>query len=353
MSEASASHVFVLVGGERIAATLERALVQACRQQRLPDEIHVVAVSAHLERFRRHLLRTGLNTRFATLCSRLGIRRDDILLNERTLHALEVDRTDVLAEAAERLYQVLRRVSLDGLNEMTVLVARDAAALGVLAHAAMQVVARPFDRFFVETGHGGRPATRRTLTKRVECAEVPLLLWDAEEPVAHYMDAVTARRTERQRLEQPDPMRLDVRRRTVTIGGTEIRLPAMQFFWLYYLASSTGERLPLLEISIALSSSKRPHPVYVQKLCGGHTRAFPADLQRAFARLFPHGADRFDAMFLRSCGPQPGLPSTISKINAALRKALGRGAGPYLIQGGRGAGGYRVALRSSFIHVVE
>ena len=353
MSESSHSHVFVLVGGERIASTLERALAQACREQRLPDEIHVISMPAHLERFRRHLLRDGLQTRFATLCARLGIRRDDILLNQRTLHGLEVNRTGVLADPAEGLYQLLRRVSLDGLNEVTVLVAGDAAALGVLAHAAMQVVARPLDRFFVETGNGGRPAARRTKTKGIECAEVPLLLWDGEEPVAHYMDAVAARRTERQRLEQPDAMRLDVRRRVVAIGGTEIRLPAMQFFWLYYLASSTGERFPLSEISTALSSPRSSPPLFTQKLTGGRTRSFPADLQRAFARLFPQSGDKFDAMFQRSCGPHPGLPSTISKINAALRRALGRGAGPYLIKGGRGAGGYRVTLASSSIHVVE
>jgi hypothetical protein len=55
---------------------------------------------------------------------------------------------------------------------------------------------------------------------------------------------------------------------------------------------------------------------------------------------------------MRSCGPHPGLPSTISKINAALRRALGRGAAPYLIQGGRGAGGYRLTLPASGIQIV-
>jgi hypothetical protein len=54
----------------------------------------------------------------------------------------------------------------------------------------------------------------------------------------------------------------------------------------------------------------------------------------------------------RACGPQPGLPSTISKINAALRRALGRGAGPYLIEGGRGTGGYRITLPASAIQIV-
>jgi hypothetical protein len=348
-------HVLVLVGGERLAHVLESALSHACRQQRLPDEIHVMAPPPHLDRFRRELLRDGEQTRFATLCGRLGVRRDEILLNQRTLHAFELPRNGLLSEAAERVFELLRHISHGRRSEVTVLVTTDAGALGVLAHAAMQVVARPFDRFFVATGTGTRGRnSRKTTPPRVECAEVPLLLSEADAmTVNHYMDAVAARRTERQRLEQPDPLRLDLRGRTVTIGRTEIRLPAMQFFWLYYLATSAGERFPLSEISSALTSPRTSLPIFVQKLAGGHTRAFPAHLLRAFMRVFPHGTDKFAAMFQRSCGPQPGLPSTISKINAVLRRALGRGAEPYLIKGGRGAGGYRVTLSNTSIHIVE
>ena len=122
-------------------------------------------------------------------------------------------------------------------------------------------------------------------------------------------------------------MRLDCRRRLVTIGETTLTLPAMQFFWLYYLATVPGARFPLAELSSLAGGGRPPH--FTQKLSESRFRVFPADLQRVFAHVFPMATDKFDPMFRRSCGVHPGLPSTISKINAALRRALGRGAEPY------------------------
>ena len=349
-------HILVLVASNQGAAMVECALAQARAHERVPDEIHIVASPECVAHVHRELLADGNGaTRFVAVCSQLGVARDEILLNQRTLHAVRTD-AQVLADAAERLFQLFRQLGSGRHREVTVVVARDAAALGVLAHAAMQIVGRPEDRFFVEVERA--PSSRRSRRELSDggwrCAEVPLLLWHRDDaPVAHYMDAVGAQRVERQRLERPDPLRLDLRQRRVMIGATDVPMPAMQFFWLYYLAASPGERFPLLEISTALSASRRPSPVFTQKLSSGTTRSFPADLQRAFGRVFPHAQDKFDAMFLRSCGPHPGLPSTISKINAALRRALGRGAAPYLIKGGRGNGGYRVTLDRSFIQIVE
>jgi hypothetical protein len=179
-----------------------------------------------------------------------------------------------------------------------------------------------------------------------------VLLWPANEPVPQtYAEAVERRRLERRRVAAPDPLRLDVRRRIVSVGETSLTLPAMQFFWLYYLASTPGERFPLAELTAQFGTGRRHPGQFVQKLSDGRTRVFPADLQRAFAQLFPMAPDKFDVMYQRACGPHPGLPSTISKINAALRRALRGGAGPYLIQGGRGAGGYRLALPPAAIHI--
>jgi hypothetical protein len=72
-----------------------------------------------------------------------------------------------------------------------------------------------------------------------------------------------------------------------------------------------------------------------------------------FRILCPQSADKFDALLHRACGRHPGLPCTITKINAVLRRALGGGAKPYLIQCGRGAGGYRITLPASAIQIVE
>ena len=349
-------HVLVLVGGAGLPTMVECALGRARDEERVPDEIHLVGAPDALTQLQRQLLNDAAGrNRLADACARLGISRDDILLNRRTMHAVPPGEVPLLAEEAEWMFQLLRQLGDEGRRELTVVIAHDAAALGVLAHAAMQLVARPHDRLFVEV-EASRSRRRKScdVISRWRGAEVPLLLRDRDgAPVAHYMEAVDARRVERQRLESPDPLRIDLRRRTVAIGRTAVRFPAMQFFWLYYLAALPGERFPLAEISTALSSSRRPSPVFVQKLAGGAMRTFPADLQRAFARVFPLGIDKFEAMFARSCGPHPGLPSTISKINAALRKALGRGAAPYLIKGGRGSGGYRVTLPANFIQIVE
>ena len=350
-------HVLVLVGGSGLSTMVECALGRARYEERVPDEIHLVGAPDALTQLHRQLSSdAGGRNRLVDVCAKLGISRDDVLLNRRTIHAIRPGEAPLLADEAEWMFQLLRQLGDEGSRELTVVIAHDAAALGVLAHAAMQLVARPHDRLFVEI-HAVRPSNKSRGDDgpvRWSCAEVPLLLRQRDDaPVAHYMEAVDTRRMERQRLESPDPLRIDVRRRSVVVGRTTVPLPAMQFFWLYYLASSAGERFPLLEISTALSSPRRPSPVFVQKLPGGSTRSFPADLQRAFGRLFPNANDKFDAMFFRSCGPHPGLPSTISKINAALRKALGRGAPPYLIKGGRGSGGYRVMLPTNFIHIVE
>jgi hypothetical protein len=75
-------------------------------------------------------------------------------------------------------------------------------------------------------------------------------------------------------------------------------------------------------------------------------------IRRVFATLFPEAVDEFPVVFKRACGPTPGLPSIIAKLNASLKRALGAGAEPYLIAGGRGAGGYRLTLPPAQIRLM-
>jgi hypothetical protein len=75
-------------------------------------------------------------------------------------------------------------------------------------------------------------------------------------------------------------------------------------------------------------------------------------IKRVFVTLFPEAADEFPLLFKRACGPTPGLPSAIAKLNAHLKRALGVGAEPYLIAGGRGSGGYRLTLLPAQIELV-
>jgi hypothetical protein len=233
---------------------------------------------------------------------------------------------------------------------LTVIVAEDAGARGHLLHACLQIAGHVSDRLLLEVP---LPSDTRRSDADDECqhVEVPLLLWPANDPPpSTFAEAVQRRRTDRRRIANPDVLTLDRRNRVVAVGETTFTLPAMQFFWLHNLAASAGERFPLAELSLHATSRGPRH--LVQKLSDGRLRTFPADLQRAFAQMFPMAADKFDAMYQRACGMDPGLPSTISKINAAFRRALGPGAGPYLIQGGRGAGGYSLRLPASAIRIV-
>ena len=320
-------------------------------EQRIPHEIHVVASRERLAELQRDLLGGGRGAaQFAEACAAAGFPRDEILFNQRTLHGVGGD-GDCGAEA-DRAVAVLRQLVSSDDSSLSVIVCEDAGASGYLLQAALQIVGRLQDRLLIDASLL-RPQRKGTNARANGHLELPLLLWPANEPAPQtYGEAVKRRRTERLRIARPDVLRLDVRRRTVAVGETMVTLPAMQFFWMYYLASTTGERFPLAELSGALASARRQPAQLTQKLPDGRVRVFPADLQRAFVQLFPMAADKFEAMYLRACGPHPGLPSTISKVNAALRRALGRGAEPYLIQGGRGAGGYRLALPSSGVQIV-
>lgn len=336
---AEPSHILVVVPGCDPAGTLTRALRYLGEERRMPHEVRVVAVPERAAIVLRELLGDPGAARFAEACERAGFARDEIVFNQRTVHAVDADRD--AAGAAERLLDLLRKPSHADDCALTVVVAGDAGVAGYLLQACLHLVGRPSDRLLID-------AADATLAGRSP-VDLPLLLWPAAERIpATFADAVAQRRNERRRIVRPDVLRLDRRRRVLTVGETTIVLPATQFFWLHYLASTPGERFPLAELSAGANG--RPLP-FTQRLSDGRVRTFPDDLQRAFVRMFPRAEDKFDGMYRSACGAPPGLPSTISKINGALRRALGRGAAPYLIAGGRGAGGYRLTLPPSSIDI--
>jgi hypothetical protein len=347
------SHILVIAPGQEPAAMVERAVASLGKERRMPDEIRVIAGRRQLAEIRRVLLSATGGRRFAALCTQAGFVRDEILINQRTLHPLDTNGDEDCTAIADWLLDLLRRLSSSEDASLTVAVAEDAGLAGYLLHCCLQVVGRSSDRLVIfTTGAASRGPGARSRPSGWRQVEIPLLLWPATEPVpATYAEAVAARRSERRRAASREVLRLDRRRRTVAFGETSLTLPPMQFFWLYYLASTPGERFPLAELTARFGAGKRHQP-FVQKLSDGRLRSFPGDLQRVFKQLFPYSTDKFDAMYQRACGPNPGLPSTISKINAALRRAFGRGVGPYLIESGRGAGGYRITLPASAIQII-
>jgi hypothetical protein len=350
----SALHIVIIVPGSSPEEAFARALAHLGTERRLPHEIHVIAVRPVLDEVRPLLSGDGAS-RVTQLCATAGFPRDEILLNGRTLHAID-EPAHELTGAVDRVLQVLRPMTAGAASSLTAFVSHDAGAAGHLLQVALRIAGRVEDRLLLDVSgpRGRQKGARESEPSNRRYVELPLLLWRANEPQpASFAEALRHRRLERLRAVQSDPLRLDVRRRDVSVGETSIHLPAMQFFWLYYLAAMPGERFPLAEITHVGAGARRQSIPVTQRLSDGRVRVFPTDLQRAFVYVFPQGADKFEAMFHRACGPHPGLPSTISKINAALRRALGRGATPYLIQGGRGAGGYRVTLSPSAIQIVE
>jgi hypothetical protein len=146
---------------------------------------------------------------------------------------------------------------------------------------------------------------------------------------------------------------LDGRRRVIRIDDVELPWPRLPFFWMFCLATLAPTALPLRllcgnfdveangQITIAAT-----HPERAQLAdCARH-------LKHVFMTLCPEAAEEFPLIFKRACGPTPGLPSVMAKLNARLKQALGAGAEPYLIAGGRGAGGYRLTLPPAQIELV-
>lgn len=339
-------HLLVVVPGARPAPLIEEAILRLRDEGCLPHEVHVLAHRDRVDDARRELLE---GRRFTAFCESHGLRRDEIVLNGRTLHPLPLPLPPDCATGTDRLLTVLRSLAASKDTALTVAVSEDAGIAGHLVHACFQLVARIDDRLVLY------PLRRRPGgPNRASCppVDLPLLLRRPDEPVGEsYAEATTRRRAALRRLVRPDVLRLEPRRRLVRVGETVFVLPAMQFFWLWHLAGSAGERFPLADLTAALSGSRRHAAQVTQHLSDGRVRVFPQDLQRAFAQMFPAAVDKFEPMFVRACGPHPGLPSTISKINAAFRRALGPGAQRYLIEGGRGAGGYRITLPPSAIQI--
>lgn len=295
------SHILVLAPGERPADMLECALARLGAEGSLPHEIRLFTTTERMGQVQRDLLTPSAARRLAAACERAGFPRDEILFNQRTVHVLDVGEGECESRA-DQLLDLLRRLCHSDDGCLTVVLAEDAGAPGHLLQACLQVVGRRADRLWIELPRAVSARHQEAEAGQCRYLEIPLLLWPATEPMpASYAEAVEVRRRERRRLARPDVLRLDRRRRTVWVGETSLTLPAMQFFWLYYLAQSPGERFPLAEITVGTDSGNA-HPVLTQRLSDGRVRAFPADLRRVFVQLFPHAADKFDAMYARACG---------------------------------------------------
>jgi hypothetical protein len=314
------------------------------------DELHVFTSSDAADRLRAILLKSGTAAALADRCRRLGIAKADIIFNRRAIHDLGGSQTP--KSNADDVLNTLRKLCGDPMNDVTVVVSSDVGVLGILAHSALQLVGKPTDRFFVLDGRptdrheSRRRNPREPRVSRPALLEVPTILAERTVPPGQsYNELATSRRLARRRQSEPGTLLLNGSRRAIRIDDVELILPRLRFFWMFCLATVAPDSLPLRALSghfnvnpdggIAIVSD---HPQRA------HVEALVRHMRRVFVTLFPKAAGEFPFMLQRACGANPGLPSVISKLNADLKRALGVGAEPYLIAGGRGTTGYRLAL---------
>jgi hypothetical protein len=358
MAEPRTFRVLVVAPGETPAVVHEAVTAVAAIDRICFDELHVFTSADRADRLRAVLLKSGTASALADRCRRLGIAKADILFGRRMIHALGGSGTP--GSIADDALRILGKLCGESMTEVTVVASSDAGVVGILAHSAFQLVGGHRDRFFVlDVGPmAGDASTHRRRREgrlsRPTLFEVQTIL--AARPVLpsqSYSELAASRRVARRRLSQPGAFLMDGRRRAIEIDDVVLAVPRLQFFWLFCLGTLAPKALPLRSLCgnvdvgtdgrIAVAS-KHPHRADVEVVA--------RHLGRVFAALFPDVADEFPSVFRRACGPSPGLPSVIAKLNAHLKRALGGGAEPYLIAGGRGAGGYRLTLPPAQITLV-
>lgn len=350
MVESRTFRILVVAPGETATVVHDALTAAAANDADCFDELHVLTSADAADRLSAILLKPGTASALADRCRRVGIAKADILFGRRMIHAL--GRSGTPDSIADEALNLLRSLCGNSMNEVTVVASSDAGVLGILAHSALQLVGRPTDRFFVLDA---RPMAREGAVRRRRheghefrraLMEVGTILAERPTPSSQsYSELATSRRLARRRVTHPGILVLNGRQRVIGIDDVEVALPRLQFFWLFCLATLAPQALPLrvLSANVAVDADGRIAiaPKHPQR---ANLEALVRHLKRVFVTLFPEAAEEFAFVFKRACGSAPGLPAAIAKLNGQLKRVLGAGAEPYLVAGGRGAGGYRLTL---------
>lgn len=346
----SVRRVLLLVVGSSVAS-LDDAITAFVMTRHGVDELHVV-VSADAEVAARDAMCAWLkkSSAFARMCRTAGIDRHRLLLGTRALRVVDVKLAGGIGwDLANGLLDIVREICT-ARTDLTIIVPQQAGAMAVAAHAALQIGGRPRDRFYLLAEPSAseratlarlRPSSRPQPRTTPRLMEFPVVL-EERTSVVSYQELAVERQRARRRLADPSPMIISPRRRTVTIDGTAIRLPRLAFYWVWATARCAPRLLPTRalygnfdvdrngRLTITADADEQPR-----------TEAAVRQLEQLFVTLFPASADEFALVLKRACGASPGLPGTMSRINAALKRELGIAADPYTIVSERGSDGYR------------
>ncbi|MCC7415690.1 MAG: hypothetical protein IT176_01005 [Acidobacteria bacterium] len=351
MAESRGPLILVVAPGSNPRTVTDALTAIVAREGRGVDEVHVLAAAGSGDRLRVRLLHppSGRDV-VAAACVELGLTRTDITFSARTIHVLgKPNDATAIGAVADDLLATLRRLCTES-NELRIVASAAAGPVAVLASAALQLVGRPDDRFFFLQG---QPFVGRNKHDRKPALlEIATVL--AEQPPASYetyQAIASARRVARRRLIEPDDLVIDLPRRVMRVGETELLFPRLQFFWLFALATLAPCAFHLKRLTGSFHVDDRG-AIVVAADAADHAalESLVAHTRFAFAALFPDSIEEFPLMFKRACGPSPGLPSIVAKINARIRRALGVGAEPYLISA-HGGEGYRLLLAPTAIKI--
>lgn len=355
MAQSCVSRILVIAGSSpegvrQAVGTIAKAIPESG-----VDELHVIAASAQA-----HSLRAALLSSRDDLLASLQSGRGDVLFGSRTIHGVgNGARQFDVAGAADDMMRLLRSLSHDSGAELVIVVSADAVAIGLLLHAVLQLIARPGDRIAAVQGiprpqpRTGRFGKQRTTTYQ-SLVELPLVLAENAPSLDVSFSWIVANRlSARRHLLQPAPVIVHTRKRLVQIGETEIEFPRLQFFWLCTIAGLSPTPFPHRQLASALKFDDRGR--YSIPAVGNerdHLEAIMEHARVVFAFTCPESVDQFGEIMKRALlDPSPGLPPVIAKINARIKKALGLGAAPYVISGGRGSDGYRFTLPASRVRI--
>jgi hypothetical protein len=338
----------VVVPG-RNPSFVREAVVAITENRHAGDELHVLTLAETTNAFRVALIRQRSTTALSRWFTQPPASQD-VIGGTGMIHTVgRGPRAMNPGVVADDLLRILHAFCEDRGNDVTIVVAPDSGLLGLLIGPAFQIAGKPTDRMFVlEPGRRGRTGgTRGRRTPSLSgpaLVELPTVLAERPIPAAiTYQEIAKSRRLARQRLIEPGMLVMNASQRTVTAGDTVIVLPRLQFFWMYCFAMLAPTAFPLRELSANITVG-RDGKISVACTHRRHLETIVEDVRKAFVSLFPEAAHEFPLMFNRACGPAPGLPSVVAKLNSALRSALEMGAEPYLIVGGRRSGGYRLTL---------
>jgi CRISPR-associated protein (TIGR02584 family) len=237
-------------------------------QRTVFTEIHALATKKARDLCIAALLegKRGKQGQFDRLLQCLRIPRSKVTFNENTLYLLHGqegqplddvrDSRDSTAIADQICAKVRELCSRKG-TALYATIAGGRKTMGVYLAMALQLYARPQDRLFhvlidprIEKAGAlnfffpdrplrlGGGKTIRPEDVRIDCEEIPFLYYpreaDGESQTLSFRELYERRQRELNWLYDPPPLMIDVKRRVASIGGYDIKLDPLEFFYYYF-----------------------------------------------------------------------------------------------------------------------